>query len=192
MPSIPRYLLTGGLVGLAMILALAVGYFNIRPASFTPPLLVTDPSQPDFFMHNTRILQLNEAGTTAYQLTSERAVHLRDDDSTLLTEPRLQFFRDNEPLPWLLQAESGRAAEGGNRVDLERNVVLQRDDPAQTTTRMNTEALTLFPDRDYAETAEDVRIEAAGSVTTATGMKVYLNDGRLELLSTVRGQHEAR
>jgi lipopolysaccharide export system protein LptC len=52
--------------------------------------------------------------------------------------------------------------------------------------------LTLFPDRDYAETAQSVRIEDADNVTTAVGMHVYLNDGRLELLSTVRGQHEVR
>ena len=57
---------------------------------------------------------------------------------------------------------------------------------------MTTQALTLFPDRDYAETAQSVRIEDADNVTTAVGMHVYLNDGRLELLSTVRGQHEVR
>jgi len=29
-------------------------------------------------------------------------------------------------------------------------------------------------------------------VTTAKGMKAYMNDGRMLLLSNVRGQHEAR
>ena len=59
-------------------------------------------------------------------------------------------------------------------------------------TFLTTSALTLYPRRDYAETDQSVRIEAARSVTTAEGMKLFLNDGRLQLLSTVRGQYEVR
>jgi lipopolysaccharide export system protein LptC len=70
------------------------------------------------------------------------------------------------------------------------DVLLQRQDPAAPTARLTTQALTLYPERDYAETAQSVRIQTAGSNTTATGMQVFLNDGRLELLSNVRGQHE--
>ncbi len=56
-----------------------------------------------------------------------------------------------------------------------------------TTTRM-----TVFPDKQYAQTEQAVRIEAANGVTTANGMKAYLEDGRMLLLSNVRGQHEVR
>ena len=192
MPKIPRYLLTAGLIGLAIVLGLSVGYFNIRPASFDSQLRISDPSQPDFYMENARILMLNAEGTPAYQLTSERATHQREDSSTLLTKPELLFYREGEAQPWLLEADRGVVTTGGDRVDLEQNVLLQQQDPNRATTQLTTQALTLFPQRDYAETAQDVRIEAAGSVTTATGMKVFLNDGRLELLSTVRGQHEVR
>ena len=91
MPAIPRYLRTGALIGLVVALALAVGYFNIRPSSFDQQTLVIDASQPDFFMENTRILMLNEQGTPAYQLRSARATHQRDDDSTLLEQPNLLY-----------------------------------------------------------------------------------------------------
>jgi len=52
--------------------------------------------------------------------------------------------------------------------------------------------MTVFPDKQYAQTEQAVRIEAANGVTTANGMKAYLEDGRMLLLSNVRGQHEVR
>lgn len=190
MPFIPRYLRTGGLIGLVVALALAVGYFNIRPATFDQETLVIDPLQPDFFMENAQILMFNPQGAPAYRLRSARATHQRSDDSTLLEQPNLLYYRPGEEHPWLLKAQQGVVTGGSEQVDMIDDVLLQRQDPAAPTARMTTQALTLYPERDYAETAQSVRIETAGSVTTATGMQVYLNDGRLELLSNVRGQHE--
>ncbi|WP_022961127.1 LPS export ABC transporter periplasmic protein LptC [Halopseudomonas pelagia] len=192
LPNIPRYLLTALLVGLTVVIGVSVGYFNIRPASFDGNLRISDPDQPDFFMENNRIRMLNEQGTPAYELTSLRATHQSSDDATVMEKPRLMFYRGEAAEPWLLEADHGVITENGDRVELTQNVLLQSQDPAQPSRRMTTEALTLFPARDYAETAQSVRIEDADNVTTAVGMQVYLNDGRLELLSTVRGHHEVR
>lgn len=189
-PKIPRYLLTAGLIGLTLVIGLSIGYFNIRPGSFNGSPTISDPNQPDFFMENNRILMLNERGTPAYELTSARATHQSSDDSTKLDKPSLTFYRAADREPWLLEADHGVVTEEGDRVELTDNVLLQSQ--AQPDRRMTTQALTLFPARNYAETAQSVRIEDANNVTTAVGMHVYLNDGRLELLSTVRGQHEVR
>jgi lipopolysaccharide export system protein LptC len=132
----------------------------------------------------------NDQGTLAYQLRSDRATHQRADDSTLLEQPNLLYYRPGEAHPWLLQAQQGVVTSGGDQVDMMNDVLLQRQDPVAPTARLTTQALTLYPERDYAETAQSVRIQTAGSDTTATGMQVFLNDGRLELLSNVRGQHE--
>ena len=178
--NVPRYLLTGLLVAIGVILALSMGYWNIRPASFTP---ATDSSstRPDFYIDNARIQALSKEGKTAYE-----------DGSTHLEQPKLVFYRGEDPKPWLLEADEGLVTENGDRVDLKANVLLQQQLTNQPTRRLSTSALTLFPARDYAETDQDVKIEAARSVTTATGMQLFLNDGRLKLLSTVRGQHEVR
>src|SRR5690606_13165745 len=84
--KIPRYLVTGGIVLLAVALALAVGYWNIRPASFTPQV-IQDPLQPDFFMDNARIRQLDVNGQPVYDLDSVRAAHQVGDDVTELDDP---------------------------------------------------------------------------------------------------------
>lgn len=187
--KIPRYLMTGSLVVLAVVLALAVGYWNIRPASFSPQS-VQAPLQPDFFMDNPRIRQLNEQGQPVYELTSERAAHQVGKDVTELDEPRLQYYRANEQQPWDLRARYGEVSADGERVELSQNVIIEQQLSGQAARRLSTPALTVFPNRNYAETDRSVRIEAAG-VTTATGMQAYFNDGRIELLSNVRGEHEA-
>ena len=52
--------------------------------------------------------------------------------------------------------------------------------------------MTVFPQKQYAQTEQAVRIDGAGGTTTGKGMKAYLKDGRMDLLSNVRGQYEAR
>ena len=49
-----------------------------------------------------------------------------------------------------------------------------------------------FPQQQYAQTQQPVRIDGAGGVSTGTGMKAYLKESRIHLLSNVRGQYEAR
>jgi len=188
----PRYLVLGAIIGLAMLLALAVGYWNIRPASFTAPPMIVDPLKPDFFMVEPRISMLGEDGKPAYKLTSDRAIQLVSDGSTRLEAPDLIFFREGDEQPWFVTAAHGEVTEGGDKVRLIENVLLEQEVPGDAPRQLTTSELTVFPSRDYAETDRDVRIEAARNVTTATGMEVYLNDGRLKLLSNVRGQHEVR
>lgn len=190
--KLPRYVVLAIVVGTGVLAALAMGYWNIRPASFQPDPLVIDPRQPDFFMENARIRQLNAQGTVSYELVTERATHLASDESTLLDEPFLVFFREGEAQPWELRSRHGQASQGGDRVRLTEEVELQQKLPDRALTRLTTSLLDVFPQRDYAETDQAVRIEAANGVTTGVGMQVQFNDGTMTLLSNVRGEHEVR
>ena len=69
---------------------------------------------------------------------------------------------------------------------------VERTDEKGRPTILTTSRLTVFPQKEYAQTQQAVRIDAANGVTTAQGMKAYLNDGRMILQSNVRGQHEVR
>lgn len=187
--KIPRYLVTGTLVLLLVVLALSVGYWNIRPERFAPQT-VQAPLQPDFFMDNPRIRQLDEQGQPLYDLTSDRAAHQVGRDVTELDEPRLRYYREGEQPPWDLRARHGLVSADGEQVELSQNVIIEQQLAGQAARRLSTPQLSVFPKRDYAETDRSVRIDAGG-VTTATGLKAYFNDGRIELLSNVRGEHEA-
>ena len=124
-------------------------------------------------------------------MTSDKLEHVKASDITLLSNPDLLLYRGNVQ-PWHVQSSRGEVAPNGKEVELIDNVRVARTDAKGRPTILTSSRLTVFPDKEYAQTQQAVRIEAANGVTTAQGMKAYLNDGRMLLLSNVRGQHEVR
>ncbi|GAB3475429.1 LPS export ABC transporter periplasmic protein LptC [Azotobacter salinestris] len=179
------------LLALAALLA-AVGYWNIRPASFMDKTATTaDDSAIDFYVTNAHTLQYQAEGKLHYEMTAEKVEHLKTSEVTLLTQPDLLLFRGT-PIPWHVRSERGEVSPGGDQVELIDAVRVERTDTQGRPTILTTSRLSVFPEREYAETRQPVKIEAANGVTTAVGMKAYLDDSRMHLLSSVRGQHEVR
>lgn len=176
---------------LAGLLA-AIGYWNIRPESF----MATAPATPaeeaiDFYVENARSVQFLADGSLHYRLRAEHLEHLQDSDITRLTRPELRLHRGSD-YPWHVRSERGEVSPGGVQVELIDAVRVARTDAKGRPTVLTTSRLSVFPEREYAETAEPVRIEAANGVTTASGLQAYFDESRMLLKSNVRGQHEVR
>ena len=173
-------------------LLIALGYWNIRPESFmdrTPGAV--NANAIDFYVENGKSTQYQADGKLHYELTTKHLEHIKATDVTLLTQPDLQLYRGTA-YPWHVQSERGEVAPNGNQVELIDSVRVARTDAKGRPTILTTSRLTVFPDEEYAQTQQAVKIDAANGVTTAQGMKAYLNDGRMLLQSNVRGQHEVR
>ncbi|MVW74741.1 LPS export ABC transporter periplasmic protein LptC [Pseudomonas xionganensis] len=176
----------------AALLLAALGYWNISPDNLSGQnRSVTPQDTVDFYTQNTTTVQYMADGTVHYRVTAERTEHLQTTDITLVSQPRLTLYRGKE-LPWNIKSERAEISPGGAEVELIDQVRIDRTDEKGRPTILTTTRLTVFPEKDYAQTRQAVRIDAANGVTTAQGMKAYLNDGRMHLLSNVRGQHEAR
>ena len=112
-------------------------------------------------------------------------------DITLIDTPKLDLYRGTE-LPWKVTSQRAEVSPGGVEVELIDDVRIARTDAKNRPTIITSSRMTVIPDKEYAQTEQAVRIVAANGVTTAQGMKAYLNDGRMLLQSNVRGQHEVR
>lgn len=186
-------------VRLALILApfaallIALGYWNIRPESFMERQAqpAGDESAIDFYVINATSVQFQEDGKRHYEMKADKLEHIKATDVTMLSKPDLQLYRGTD-YPWHVQSERGEVGPEGKQVELIEQVRVARTDPKGRPTILTTSRLTVFPDQQYAQTEQAVKIDAANGVTTAQGMKAYLNDGRMLLLSNVRGQHEVR
>lgn len=178
---------------LIALLLIAVGYWNVRPESFMQeaPVVRGEGSPIDFYVINSRTVQYQTDGKRNYELTAERVEHIKASDVSLLTKPNLRSYRGTE-LPWHVTSDRGEVGPQGEEVELIDNVRIERTDAKGRPTVVTSSRMTVLPEKDYAETRQPVRIVAANGVTTATGMKAYLDEGRMLLLSNVRGQHELR
>ncbi|WP_448145465.1 LPS export ABC transporter periplasmic protein LptC [Pseudomonas silesiensis] len=170
----------------------AVGYWNISPERFLDkPVAKADETRIDWYATNTHSVQYLPDGKLQYDMTSDKVEHLKATDVTLVSKPDLNMFRGTE-FPWHVQSERGEVNSGGTEVELIDSVRIARTDEKKRTTIITSTRMTVFPQRQYAQTEQPVRIDGAGGVSTGTGMKAYLKESRIHLLSNVRGQYEAR
>jgi lipopolysaccharide export system protein LptC len=180
------------ILGVLALLLGSVGYWNISPESFMEqPTATVDDSAIDFYAINAHSVQYLPDGKLQYEMTADKVEHIKATDVTMLTTPDLQMYRGT-PFPWHIQSKTGEVSPGGEQVELIDSVRVARTDDKNRTTIITSSRMTVFPQKQYAQTEQAVRIDGAGGVTTAQGMKAYLNDGRMDLLSKVRGQYEAR
>lgn len=176
---------------IAALLA-AIGYWNISPETFLDqPVAQVDESAIDYYAINAHSVQYLPDGKLQYEMTADKVEHLKASEVTLLTTPDLQMYRGTE-YPWHIQSARGEVNPDGTEVELIDSVRIARTDDQNRTTIITSSRMTVFPQKQYAQTEQDVRIDGAGGVTTGTGMKAYLKDSRMDLLSNVRGQYEAR
>lgn len=188
----PRKLFNIALLAFVTLLVAALGYWNLNPDGFDqPPRTVEADNAIDFYATNTYTVQYQADGKLHYELTADKVEHIKASDITLMSAPNMNLFRGTE-LPWKIRSERSEVSPGGTEIELIEHVRVERTDAKGRPTILTTSRLTVFPEKEYAQTQQAVRIVAANGVTTAKGMKAYMNDGRMLLLSNVRGQHEAR
>jgi lipopolysaccharide export system protein LptC len=170
----------------------AVGYWNISPERFLDqPVAKIDETAIDSDAINAHSVQYLPDGKLQYEMTSDKVEHLKATEVTLLTNPDLNMFRGTE-FPWHIQSEHGEVNPDGTQVELIDSVRITRFDEKNRKTLITTTRMTVFPQQQYAQTEQPVRIDGAGGVSTGKGMKAYLKESRIHLLSNVRGQYEAR
>ncbi|UVJ43278.1 LPS export ABC transporter periplasmic protein LptC [Pseudomonas sp. LS1212] len=176
---------------IAALLA-AVGYWNISPESFLDrPTASVDESAIDYYAINAHSVQFLPDGKLQYEMTADKVEHMKASEITLLTKPDLQMYRGTE-FPWHVQSERGEVNPDGSEVELIDSVRVARTDQKNRATIVTSSRMTVFPQKQFAQTQQAVRIEGGGGVSTGVGMKAYLKDSRINLLSNVRGQYEAR
>ncbi|MBT2370998.1 LPS export ABC transporter periplasmic protein LptC [Pseudomonas fluorescens] len=178
----------------AVIAALfaAVGYWNISPERFLDqPVAQVDQSAIDYYATNAYSIQFLPDGKVQYEMTSEKVDHMKASQITMLTKPDMQLYRGAE-FPWHVTSERGEVNPDGTEVELIDSVRVARTDAQNRATLITSSRMTVFPQKQYAQTEQDVRIDGAGGVSTGKGMKAYLKESRIHLLSNVRGQYEAR
>ena len=147
---------------------------------------------PDYTMETFTVTEMEATGATHYHLQAESMQHFPDDGSAHLMKPQVRFF-SRERVPWTLLAEEGTVTANNTEIHLNGAVVIER--PASSTQaelRLTTRNVLIHPHGEVAETREHVMVQDPLNVTRSVGMRVNMNDERLQLLSQVKGTYASR
>lgn len=171
-----------------VLLVVAYGKWLVKTFQATT---VTGPQEvrhePDMFAEDVISTMMDAQGKPRYRLMAKVINRYPDDKSVDLQSPRLEYYRQQLP-PWTAESDSGRIYDKGRQVFLDGQVTMHR--PAegnQPATHLYTRDLLILPQDDYAETSAAVKINSGESELKGTGMRVYISEGRLELLAKGEG-----
>ena len=177
-------IVAGGIV--LAILGLSLFSSSSNPARALPDEL---RGEPDLYMRDALITEFEADGSMKYQLASQQIRHFESDQLTRLTTPDLALYHPTQP-PWEISSKHGYIRETRSRqssdelVFLRENVELKQVYTDGRHLRLRSPALYLYPDRQYAETDQDVMIDTDVGRTKAVGLQGDLQRGSLNLFSS--------
>lgn len=141
---------------------------------------------PDYFVENFTTTTMGESGKPTRRLSAKYLAHFLDTQTKELKSPYMLFFSETEP-PWHIKSDTGWVSAANDVILLGGDVHIWRDDAdGRREVDIVTKDLKILPDSDYAETEKLAVIRTRGSESRGVGLRAFLEERRIKLLSQVR------
>jgi len=189
-------------LSIAIISGLTLAFivlWDSPPAQFhKAPTAETEQNRsPSNTLKEGKTRSFNAQGTLHYTVEAAATQYFRTDatqtskgDYTNLSSPRVRLFQTPDTPPWHITSEHGQITNSGETITLWGNTRVWKVNEHQQKSELVSERLVVKPEQQYVETDKAVMLTTAGSTTRAIGMRAYLKQDKIELLSNVRGTHE--
>jgi lipopolysaccharide export system protein LptC len=166
-----------------LIAAVAATGLLLRQRGAVPYVAARGAHEPDYYLEDFTSLNTDAQGTPGNRLSAAYLAHYDEDDTSEIQRPAVELFRDAEP-PLFISAETGWVTSQNDVILLHGAVHLQEDAaagkrPMQVDSR---DVRVLVRDR-YAETDQRATIRTGRLTVAGTGLRAYLDDGRLLVLN---------
>jgi lipopolysaccharide export system protein LptC len=175
------------LASLILVFAIGTNFImeqNDESLTVTPAL----NNDPDLYMLSATITQFNDQGKIQHEIGADRFTHFPLTDVTALIQPKMRLFPGTEDDPWDIVAKNGRLLSQSDYreqvVELWDDVLAIQQHPDGKFINIQTQSLTVYPGREYAETNKKVYIDDNTGRTTAAAMKAYFETGKFIFYST--------
>lgn len=145
----------------------------------------------DSFINHAHIINYNDkTGKQKSKIIADKLLHYLGDIDSELIKPRITFFRE-QGSPVLITADNGFTNQQGTRIILTGQVIITRErSPYNQFFQLKSPTLTIWPDKEYAETDKAVLMTTDETIINSVGMKAYLDIEHYLLLSRVRAKHK--
>jgi len=140
-------------------------------------------------MQDVIVQQFDMAGHISHTLTTPLIQHIPLHDMHKITAPHIVIAQTNTPT-WEINAKRAIATAGGQTITFQKQVVIhQAANQGTQESTLQTEKLTYLPQNNIAMTTHHVTFDQPGNHIQAIGMKAYLNERRVDLLSHAQGNY---
>lgn len=177
------------LTSLLLIIAIGLCGWSIVVANHLKTTTENNPTQPDAFMENVIITTLDKEGKPAMKLETPRITHYPEHDMTDIVTPHVTAYRQS-PNPWHINSEHAKTTGGTSEILFWSRVIIHHlADTENPATMMETNSLTIFPDKQIAKTSDAVKITQPDTIVNSVGMLANWDDGTVQLLSQAKGEY---
>ena len=143
----------------------------------------------DTFFNHADIINFDETGSPKSKIIGAQIFHYPDEEDSEIISPIITLFR-NKGLPVVITADHGWINKDGTRVFLKGHTIIRREKSQNNQfSQLETPELTIWPNKDFAETEKAVKITTAATIATGVGMKAYLDTEHYYLLNNVKARH---
>jgi LPS export ABC transporter protein LptC len=161
--------------------------FGGQQAEMTAPTTVEEPHDPGYAARDAKLVQTGPDGHPLYTIDADVIRQQPNDDTVELEQATLGFFDANGAL-WTARGEHGEVGQDTGTVELSGNVHVNGTpqgtlQPAEIVTNR----LAFDTNTKIASTREPVTLTWSGQEIKGKGMRATLNDGHVQLESTVHG-----
>lgn len=129
----------------------------------------------DYWVDNFSVKRFNSDGRPLNTLWGQKMIHFPDDDTTMITNPKVTFFR--QPTVQL-SATTGQIGHDGKEIILTNNVHIYRQGNAGSLPmEMRTQRMVLYPETEEAHVTSPVIITQGQSVVSGSAMDLNNKTG---------------
>jgi len=146
------------------------------------------------YMYNVQVENFDTEGALVQNLQAHYWAFVPKEGRSLLEHPEVTVFKKDNT-HWILQAQKGQAfhehlAVTPHHIEFWDKVILRRTGNETSPMELQTEQLSYFPEKKFAESKQYVTLTKPGTRITGHGLKAYLDKGQVELLQDVTTYYE--
>lgn len=141
----------------------------------------------DAFVKELTVVQFDKLGKLTHYLHSKSMTHTPLQDEHLLITPHIIVSEGDNP-PWEIHAKEATAINHGQEVTFNNDVIIHQKSTQNTEgSILKTNSMTYYPKDKLAISLAQVIFTQAGNEVRSLGMKAFLAENRVQLLSNARG-----
>jgi lipopolysaccharide export system protein LptC len=175
-----------GLTLILLVIAIVSGWSLWRHSTLRTAATVSPRSE--FVLRDFELVALDTAGKESFTLRGPRLQRDIGTKSMTLDSP-LFLVPDRDGAYWEVRARSGHVPDDGKLLQLRGQVVATSPLQAPPPTRIETEALNLYPGENRATSSLDVTIHRPGLTMRGRGLRAEFDRQQVSLLSDVRAHY---